>query len=311
MVFPSRPRMRLAPILALTFLASLGASAEAPTATVQAAWRVGDIRTLRVSQSRSRSQQGKELASSSGQYDVDITVKTKDREGYLLEWRYSNVRSANSAGNALADRIAGLSEGLTASYRTDTDGAFDRLENWEEIQDFLLSAVDRIGAAQANPQLMAALDQVKGIYKTRKSIEQLALKEVQVYHALYGGEYALGEALVLDTQLANFIGGDPFPAVLSYEMTEYSPEAGTCRVRIEQAIDAEAARRNIRDFLVRTAKALGKSEPTEADIPQIAIKDLTEFTVDLKGGWITQLVQVREIRSADMVQVDRLEIEGR
>lgn len=315
MVFPRRPCLRLAPFLALAFLAALGAWAEAPTATatVQAAWKAGDSRALKVSQYRSRSRQDKVLSSSSGQYDVDITVKEQDGDGYLLEWRYSNVKSANSAGNALADRIAGLSEGLTASYRTAPDGAFDRLENWEEIQARLFKAVDLIleeTGAGANPQVTAALAQVKGIYRTRQSIEQLALKEVQLFHALYGGEYTLGDPLTLDTQLANFIGGDPFPAVLSYEMTDYSPDAGTCRIKIEQVVDAEAARTNIRDFLARTAKALGKAEPTEADIPQIAIKDLTEFSVDLRLGWITRVVQVREVRSADMVQVDRMEIEG-
>lgn len=141
MVFPRRPCLRLAPTLALAFLAALGAWAEAPTptptATVLAAWKVGESRALRVSQYRSRSRQDKVLSSSSSHYDVDITVQAKDGDGYLLEWRYSNVKSANSAGNALADRIAGLSEGLAATYRTDTDGAFDRLENWEEIDQKL------------------------------------------------------------------------------------------------------------------------------------------------------------------------------
>jgi hypothetical protein len=256
-------------------------------------------------------QKGQLVSSGGSTYDATVTILDSTEEGYTIEWKYSNIKLKNPSENPFVKSLVEMSKGVTAKYKTDELGAFAELLNWKEMQEFIFKAIDKIIQEFNNPQITAAINQVKNIYISKESIEQTAIKEIQLYHSPYGGEYQLNEVIKTETQLPNFLGGEPFPAILTIEMTKLKPEENYCKIQMLQSIDKERATKIIFDFVKKIAKESGKPEPTERDLPLITINDVSEFEVELTSGWLTRAYYKREVQSNDIKQIDTYEIKLR
>lgn len=265
---------------------------EEKTATVVSNWNEGDNKELTVKIGRQRSENGR-MINEDITYDVAIKVIDETRDGYTIEWVYKNI--TYSGNNPFVKRLYKTSEGLKIVYTTDRDGVFLGLVNWEDVQAHLYLALDQLeNEFPENQGIKVLISQFKAIYSSRESIES-TLRDIQIYHSPYGGEYTLGEWTSTETSLPDYLGGYPFPAVFKTGMTELDLVKNRCKIVASQTIDASRAAGVIKNFLRTAAGQSGGKPPLEGSgLPVVSVNDFFEYDVELSGGWVSKAYYKRE-----------------
>ncbi len=274
------------------------------TATVVSYWQKGDKARLSFTQTKEKYKNGQLNSNNSSASIIDISIVDATEKSYTINWKYSNIKVNDQQANPLVQKLAKLSEGLVVIYKTDEMGTFKELVNWKKLQNSVYDALDKIAKEFNSPQVDAALNQVKSVYSTKESIEQIVIRDVQLFHSLYGGEYKLKEKIVSETQLPNFLGGDPFPAIVTIEMTELKPKDNYCKIQILQSIDKAKATKVISDWVEKVSD--GKSKETK--MPTINIDDFSEFEVELITGWVTRAFHKRIVEADDTKNIETYEL---
>jgi hypothetical protein len=274
------------------------------TATIVSYWKKGDKARFLFTQAKEKYKNSKLSASGGSSSIVDIYIVGADEKSYTINWKYSNIKLSNQQTDPFFSSLSKLTEGLVIRYQTNELGSFTELLNWKEIQKFVYDAMDSIANKFPSEKAALAFNKVKEVYSSKESIEQIIIRDVQLFHSMYGGEYKLREKIVAETELPNFIGGDPFPAVLSIEMTELRPKEQYCKIEMTQSIDKNKATKIISDWLEKVSE--GKSKDT--NISTININDFNEFEVELISGWLTRAFYKRIVESADGKNVETYEL---
>lgn len=279
---------------------------EEKTATVVSNWNEGDNKELTVKIGKQRSANGR-MINEDITYDVAINVTGESQDGYTIEWVYKNI--TYSGNNPFVKRLYKTSEGLKIVYTTDRDGIFLELVNWEDVQAHLYGALDQLEKEfPENQGIKVLISQFKAIYSSRESIES-TLRDIQIYHSPYGGEYTLGEWTSTETSLPDYLGGYPFPAVFKTGMTELDLVKNRCKIVASQTIDASRAAGVIKNFLRTAAKQSGGQPPLEgADMPVVSINDVFEYDVELDQGWVRKAYFKRENQTGPARGVNTYEI---
>lgn len=281
------------------------------TATIVSHWKKGEEINLALLKQRSKFKGSQLLSDEGSTYEATITILDSTQEGYTLEWIYRNFKLKNPSTPPLVESIFKLLEGMEVKYTTNKLGAFTSLLNWQDIQEIGLKKIDSIFGKIKDPQAIALSNQAKSMFNSKQSIELMAIKEVRLYHSLFSRaqyELKLNEVLKIATQLPNILGGDPFPAFLTIEMTALKPEENYCKIQTFRTLDEEKTTKILFAYFTKTAKETGAPAPTEKDLPLIKISEKNEFEVDLKSGWLTRIYNKNEVQSADLKQIDLCEI---
>ena len=99
-------------------------------------------------------------------------------------------------------------------YTTDQLGQFVGVENWKEISKKmkkLFSALTELQATEKtikNDTIKQILAGISEILATKEGIEQLLLKEIQIFHFPFGFELNSSEPLLYEEVYPNLLGGD-------------------------------------------------------------------------------------------------------
>lgn len=289
-------------------LARPSGAAEAGEAKAYVAgnWNEGDSRSLTVKAGKQKDLGGR-VTDEEITYDVAIKVIGEDKDGYTIEWVYSNI--AYSGENPFVNKLYKTSEGLKVVYRTDPDGMFMELVNWKEVQEHLYGALDLLEKEFPESQAISAvIGQFKAMYSSRESIEN-TLRDIQIYHSPYGGEYTLGEWTSTETTLPNHLGGYPFPAVIKTGMTELDQVNNRCKILSTQAIDGRRAAQAMKEFLRTASRMGGGGAPSwETDLSSVSINDEFEYDVELEGGWVSKAFYKRENQTGGAKGVNTYEM---
>lgn len=285
---------------------SAGDEANEKTAYVAGNWNEGDSRDLTVKIGKHKDINGK-LTSEDITYDVAIKVIGESQEGYTIEWVYNNI--TYSGDNPFVKKLYKTSEGLKIVYTTDKDGMFMELVNWKEVQDHLYGALDLLEKEFPESQAIRGIvSQFKAMYSSRESIEN-TLRDIQIYHTPYGGEYTLGEWTSTETTLPNHLGGYPFPAIVKTGMIELDPVKNRCKIVASQTIDGEKAASAIKEFLRSSMKRSGWQPPLEGPGSSVvSINDVFEYDVELDEGWVSKAYYKRENQTGPARGVNTYEI---
>ena len=83
------------------------------------------------------------------------------------------------------------------------------------------------------------VNQVNGMFNTKKSIETIAIQEIRQFYKFHGGKYKLGEVINAQIQSPNQYGGTPFDTDLTLSLDEISQEYNDSLIRMKQKIDSE------------------------------------------------------------------------
>jgi hypothetical protein len=265
------------------------------SASVVAYWKKGDKKTFTHKKITEKSKEEK-IKKDSATHQVIITVLDETDTSYTLEWRYQGMPSSNKTNKEVAGLYMLLNE-LRVLYKTDENGSFMEVINMDEVLTYLNKSFDLLlKNSDLNHFGSDAMDELKSILSSRQSVEILLLKDVQLFHTLYGSEYSSTKQSE-DVELPNVIGGDPFPAVVSYRFTGFDKIKKSIGVEMDMMVDKKAATKMITEYLNSTSKKSGKPEIKPGEMPELNINDNYKYSIDQASGWPRSVHSVRLVNA--------------
>lgn len=259
------------------------------TATCIAFWKNNEPHVYHITHIKEKSESGKTKTKAEASYEAHIKIIDSTAVGFTVEWVYKNFTTPGQPENVLSS-LNTLMEGLKVLYKTDDVGSFSELLNWQEIRDFSIGNYE-LAMKNKNPdkEFVAALNQVKAIFQSKENIENLLIKEVRLFHSPYGMEYS-SKGMVTETKLPNALGGEPFPATITFKAEEINKDNDHCKVTMNQEIDKGKAGPIIAAMLKKLSPTPIRDEETmRKQIKDMEISDLNEFTYAISSGWLKKI----------------------
>jgi hypothetical protein len=261
------------------------------SATVVAYWKKGESKTYLL-EKKSQKHTGKEDKSESASFKVKIEVLKETDSSYTLDWRY-NLQSLPGLKKEPLPLVEALCNNLHLIYETDETGSFKQLNNLAEIQKFVLASFDvATKAVPVPPETLPMLTELKKSLTSREGIENVLLKDVQLFHTLYGLKYFSAKDTT-EAELTNVFGGEPFPAVICTQFTSSESNGTAFNIETTLEVDKKAATRIIVDFLNKSVKSMGKEPIDASEFSGINIKDTNRFKLATESGWVQKIYSER------------------
>ncbi|MBK7376256.1 MAG: hypothetical protein IPJ02_12040 [Chitinophagaceae bacterium] len=259
------------------------------TATCIAFWENKETHVYHITHIKEKSESGKTKTKAEASYEAHIKIIDSTADGFTVEWVYKNFTAPGQPETVLSS-LNTLMEGLKVVYKTDDVGSFSELLNWQEIRDFSIGNYElAIKNKNQDKEFVAALNQVKAIFQSKENIENLLIKEVRLFHSPYGMEYST-QGMVTETKLPNALGGEPFPATITFRAEEINKDNDHCKVIMNQEIDKRKAGPIIAAMLKKLSPSPIRDEETmRKQVKDMEISDLNEFTYAISSGWLKKI----------------------
>jgi hypothetical protein len=186
-------------------------------------WNTGDQRNLEVEIRRNAK------PSAASVTPVTLTVlEVSEQSGVRFEWQ-----SSQSVINGLPPTpgVIQLLERLPRErivYRLDDEAAFVGVENVEEIRSAYAEIADLLGEAQMSQSEAAARSLSDSL--SDESVAQIFSERPMIYHALDGIVLDTGSPVTFADILPNPLGGEPYPATTTIEITDLGDADGCMEV---------------------------------------------------------------------------------
>jgi hypothetical protein len=259
--------------------------------TCVAYWKKNDVRTFIISKYEEKKLDQARSEVKLIAYDVTIRVLDSTKEGYKLEWKQGNVRikGIDSVGNALAGKML---SGVKFIYSTDDVGSFKELLNWQEVRDFYVNLLKmQFSKDRADSISKAMIENMISNLSTKESVEAIMIKEVQLLYNPYGVEFPK-HAMSAETELPNMLGGQPFPAILTYSMAALDVKNNLATVLLTQEVDKQKGKSILLDLLQKLSRGASPSD-INSTIEKVEITDKISLTFHLATGWQSKVEYVR------------------
>lgn len=278
------------------------------SAPVVAYWLLGEKKLVRITKTVEKTKAGKRESFANSNYEAAITVRDSVKEGYTMEWKYTSFGSSEGYLQSLPE-LHTLLKNLTIVYKTDDVGSFLELVNYPEVKKLVDASISSLSniTTDTNAVFRDAVKEMKTIFQSRESIEQLVLRDISLFHTPFGIEYSLLNQ-VQEAEIVNFLGGDPWPATLSFQLTSLKPEQDLIQVTIGQTIDEVKAAAILKDFFSKISAKSG-NKIKEGEFPSyISIKDHHEFDIILSTGWIKRAYLKRIVQTDGVKKTETMDI---
>ena len=92
-------------------------------------------------------------------------------------------------------KIAALAQDIAVDIKLDIYGSILSVENWEEVRDYLLTALDSVKNEFGMPEMAPLFIQMRNTFQTKAAIESLTIQDAQQYHNFHGGRYELNDTI--------------------------------------------------------------------------------------------------------------------
>ena len=244
---------------------------------VVAYWQKKDQKKLSITRTTKKTETGKSPVFNSNTCEAQMQIIDSTTEGYTIVWTYKDAGTAAKKYPELTN-ITSLFNNLKIIYKTDEVGSFKELVNYEDVRKFLYHSMDALfQLAKDTAGISLIKTEFQKIFSSRESLQQLLLRDISLYHTVYGVEYSFTPQTG-ETELPNFLGGDPWPAQLSLKLSQLKAKEDFAQVQMIQEIDEVKAAAIMKKFISKMAANQGKEVPKDAMPASIMIKDLTEFS---------------------------------
>ena len=233
-------------------------------------------------------------------YDVDVLVKKEEKKSYLIEWRYRNF--ATTSNDPVKSAMIRLSENGRTVYKTDENGEYVELVNWQEIQKAIRKAMSRLKKefVKKTPDVRKIFDKVSSLYESKESIENSSVADVQQYHHFHGGRYKLGKSIQGTVVMPNPYGGDPFDAKLTVVLDSFDVDNSVIYMRSTQAVDPEQLTNAGYNYMAMLLKDTGATIPTKEEVGEFSNETNTTSIIH-DSGWIIESTVTSVITGAERI----------
>lgn len=261
--------------------------------TCVAYWKKNDLRTFTIAKYEEKRLDQARSEVKLMSYDVTIRVLDSTKDGYKLEWKQGNVniKGMDSVANTLAGRLL---SGVKFIYATDDVGSFKELLNWQEVRDFYVNMLKmQFSKSRADSMSRSMIENMIAKLSTKESVEAIMIKEVQLLYNPYGVEFPK-QALSTETELPNMLGGQPFPAIMTFSMAALDVKNNLATVLITQEVDKQKGKSILLDLLQKLSRGASLNDINSA-IEKVEITDRISLTFHLATGWQSKVEYVRMV----------------
>jgi hypothetical protein len=297
-------------LLALAFCTSaFGQNRVTDTSTTTIPyWHEGDNQTIAIVKSRKQYKGSKLKESFELEYTVEMTVLEETDSFYLIEWIYKGLNNEEAKRYNEYSLLSNMVDGLRVVYKTNEVGTFMELVNYDEVASTLKAVADSMMGMSSNSEAEAMIIRMKQLLLTKQGIETISLKEIQLYHNVYGLEVYLDDEIIEESYFPNSFGGRPFPTELRLELVELDTAEMTCKIEVQQTMDKVEGAKVMKELWETLSKEQGFKMFKDEDIPTIVMKDNISFYFELKSGWQTKLKYKRTVVTSGTRQIDKIEM---
>ena len=219
-------------------------------------------------------------------YKADISIIESAATGYTVEWKYRDYSFGNTTGKQIEESGMGsaikLFQNIPVRFTTDENGTFKELLNWEEVRDKLKSSMDIAKNTLKLPEAFSALNEK---LLTRADVEDIAIKDVQLFYMFYGQKLNLGVPIEEQVDSGNEITG-PVKSDISLLLELIDFEESWYKVSYYQSYDEVAINKVMLPLVISMLSGIIKSSETE-DVNKIKFKSFEDFygSVLHDSGW--------------------------
>lgn len=256
-----------------------------------------------------KSNQGKRSQSKMLDYKVQLKVIDSTANSYGLEWKTGDVDFVHEGlSSELVNELGRLGANIPIRYQTGEMGDYQSLTNKSEIQNLVLKAVNLTLKNQLKDQLqdsavLQRTEAFKNVIFTGEVFESLILRDVKIFHSLYGGRYHLGAPKVYDFAWPNPWGGADIPGSLKVKVSKYNALNHTVQIDLVTRADPQKASKLIQDFMLK----MGVSKDSIQFKQKLELSEVCKYTFDLTRNWPKAISYVKTVKYMDRTQVDTYE----
>ncbi|WP_336517525.1 hypothetical protein [Pollutibacter soli] len=275
--------------------------------TCIAFWKKGEERKLKITHTKSTGSSEADMRSEAAlSYEAHVTILDSNEGGYKIRWKFRSPE-LHKSGDVRNGAGVPIFDGMEFLFSTSEGGMFLELENREQVRDnyknlFLLSAKDTASAS-----FKSIMEKTMAMFNTRELVENSLIKEIQLYHSLYGLEFSRA-AVKKKTMLESPYVSERLPAITELAVT-LSPVSTEF---ITIAMNVQLDRSGTMKVLQEVYKRIGASE-NDPELKQVIksmdISERSEHQFRLKDGWKKQVVITRISKTGSIRQAENYLIE--
>ena len=250
-------------------------------------WKKGDVRRYRVTRS-DKKDANSSTATKSPYSDVRVEVTDVTEDEVLVTWRMAATIVPDSKPNELADQMNRIYDGLEIKAKIGTDGVYQGVTNWDEIDVAFQKSVKLIKGIVDSIELPE--DQKQKVWQSvlkragsRSVVESKMTEPLQLLVALTNADYKSGEIEYYDSELP--FNGKTLSAKESYEVAKIDKENQLITVLWKRTVDPEKNQVVAEQAIIDIANELGKPPPKPGFLDGFLHESKTTYVVDLATGW--------------------------
>jgi hypothetical protein len=270
-------------------------------------WKKGDGKILLITHTKEKYVAGQLKSSFDFKHEAHISILDSTISGYTIQWINHLPEKVKRTDPALAESLI-IFEGLKMIFTISETGSFIKLVNWEEVRDTYVRMMELSLPKSLDSATQAAVNASKQMFSTREMVESALIREIQLFHAPYGGTYTTNEKKIA-SELPNPFSGDPFPALQTTKITQLSHEKDYFKLSIRLEIDKIATDKLLENILKKmNVDSKAATEVGEA-LSSMEITDQSEYEFQESTGWLKVLNFMRRVKAKEIVQTDSYVIE--
>jgi hypothetical protein len=282
---------RLVILLMLALSFSVYAQKKAPPADSSVNcitnWQKEETQTYSIVHEKKTLQPNQDNKLSRYRYEAKVWVVDASDTDYTIRWVFDLPRKTSEATPDKLDSLP-FYDGMQMVFRISNTGSFIELVNWEEVSN-------NYGASH--------------IFKTKEAVESALIREIQLFHLPYGYKYSTAK-VGANTQLSNPFGGNPLPAVQTYQVTKIDPQQDQYTLVLRQYID----KANIDKWLEPYIKKMRIPDEKQRQVlrqqlTSLQLTDHSEYRFIRSSGWIKHLSYERKAVANGYTQSDSYTID--
>ncbi len=257
------------------------------SATLLAYWNKGEKKTFNLEKTIEQ-RSGKSEKDISSLYTINIEVLDKTDSSYTLAWHYT-IRPVPGDDEPALSLVTAPFNNLRLVYTTDQNGSFKELTNMEEIQKLVVASFDTlIKESNLEPEIQPAIKSLKQMFTSREGIENILLKDIQLFHSFYGLEFTTVKQ-TKEAEIQNMFGGDPLPAVITSQYSGTEKDGTVIRAGILMEVDDKAMAKMMRDIFNKLSPQKAEEAFKSMDMSSMKMKDTVTVTIQVKSGWVDKM----------------------
>lgn len=232
-------------------------------------WKSTDIRGYKVTKINSRNNDTGRMITDTASYTFRFVVLDSTANGYRIKWDFDDSPLYDELNEDEYEILTNQVGDLQLIYTTDPKGAFQHIENWQDISRYFNIYYDTKYAEDIDKdstRVIGAYKKVKEAISTREGVEEQLFNEMLFFHLPFGHGLPIHDTLNFQDQRLVAYTDETAAANIKYFFSDVDTqknEAVFNKVTIEDTDEAKTKLRTILQKYIDTMPVKTKTEKQE------------------------------------------------